>query len=98
MLSASAWPMIGRPVSGLSTPVSTIVDTGVLNPLTGLPIIGQALADNIRKFAYGANGNDPAPPCVQQGPYSPSTSPPSARQGQYPNVAAAASGSARRRK
>jgi hypothetical protein len=78
--------------------VPTVVDTGVLNPLTGVPLIGQALADNIRKFAYGANGDNPAPPCVQQGPYSPTTSPPSAREGLYPNVAAAASGSARRRK
>ena len=77
--------------------VPTIVTDTVLNPLSGLPVIGPALADNIKKFAYGAQGNDPAPPCVQQGPYSPSTSPPSARQGLYPQVAAAASGSARRK-
>ena len=78
--------------------VPTIVDTNVLNTLTGVPLIGPALADNIRKFAYGTQGNDPAPPCIQQGPYSPSTSPPSARQGLYPNVAAAASGSARKKR
>src|SRR3954454_7135938 len=78
--------------------VPTIVNDTVLNPLTGVPIIGPTLAANIKKFAYGVQGNDPAPPCVQQGPYSPSTTPLSATQGLYPHVAAAASGSARAKK
>jgi virulence factor Mce-like protein len=78
--------------------VPTIVSDNVLNPLTGLPILGPALVENIKKFAYGANGSDPAPPCVQQGKYSATTTPASAAEGQYPHVAAAASGSARKRK
>jgi phospholipid/cholesterol/gamma-HCH transport system substrate-binding protein len=73
------------------------IDTAVLNPLSGIPLIGKTLGDNIRKFAYGAGGSEPAPPCIQQAPYGPNTTPASATQGLYPHVAAAASGSARKK-
>jgi phospholipid/cholesterol/gamma-HCH transport system substrate-binding protein len=48
--------------------VPTIVDSNLLDPLTNLPVIGQSLADGIRKFAYGATGSGAvaAPPCKQQ--------------------------------
>ena len=81
-----------------SNGVPTIANDTVLNPLSGLPLIGKALTDNIRKFAYGVGGSTPAPPCVQQGPYGPGSNPPSARQGDYPHVEAAASGSSTRRR
>jgi virulence factor Mce-like protein len=78
--------------------VPTVVDTGALDPLSGLPLIGKTLADNIRKFAYTSTGNVGAPPCVQQGPYSPGSIPASAQTGLYPHVAAFASGSATARR
>ena len=73
------------------------VDTSVLDPLSGLPVIGPALTDNIRKYAYTAfsSGTVGAPPCIQQGKFSPTTTPQSAATTQYPHVAAAASGSSK---
>ncbi len=77
--------------------VPTIVDTGLLNPIGGLPIIGKALADNIRKFAFSSSGATPAPPCKQQGPYkTDGSTPPTSANGLFPHVAAASSGSAAR--
>lgn len=80
--------------------VPTIVDKSVLTPLSGLPVIGSALVDNIRKFAYTnfSSGQVGAPPCVQQPKFSPSTSPRSARETQYPQVVEAPSGSSARKR
>ncbi|MDX6665177.1 MAG: phospholipid/cholesterol/gamma-HCH transport system substrate-binding protein [Solirubrobacteraceae bacterium] len=80
--------------------VPTIVDTGVLDPISGLPLIGQTLADNIRKFAYTnfAAGTVAAPPCVQQPKFSPSTSPKSGSLTTFPQVVSALSGSTTRRR
>jgi virulence factor Mce-like protein len=63
--------------------VPALVDNGLLDPLTGLPIIGQALADNIRRFAYGTTGSGTvaAPPCKQQPRYDTG-----GQRTQYPHV------------
>jgi len=72
------------------------IETNVLDPLSGLPVIGQTLSDNIKKYAYTAfsSGQTAAPPCNQQSKFSPTTTPKSATTSQYPHVVAAASGSA----
>jgi hypothetical protein len=80
--------------------VPTTIDNGVLNPLKGVPLIGETLANNIEQFAFTtfSSGQVSAPPCVAQPDYSPTTSPPSATTSRYPHVEAAASGSEARRK
>jgi virulence factor Mce-like protein len=77
--------------------VPTIVDNSLLDPLSGVPVIGKALIANVRKFAYAANGTVPAPPCVQQKPYGSSDTPPVSNHGTFPQVGAAASGSSQTR-
>jgi len=63
--------------------------------LSGLSVLTPKLIDQIRNYAYNATGTGAiaAPPCVEQGPFSPSTTPASSNTGKYPQVAAAASGS-----
>jgi virulence factor Mce-like protein len=75
------------------------IDTSLLNPLSGIPVIGAALADNIKKYAYTtfSSGSVGAPPCVGQPKFSPTTSPQSASTTQYPHVDAATSGSSTRK-
>jgi virulence factor Mce-like protein len=80
--------------------VPTIVNDGVLDPLTNLPLIGQQLTDRIEEFAYTvfSSGQVAAPPCIQQQDYSPQTTPPSATETQFPQVVEAVSGSSTRAK
>jgi ABC-type transporter Mla subunit MlaD len=79
--------------------VPTVIDNSVLDPISGLPLIGKTLADNIKAFAYTtfSSGAVAAPPCNQQPQFSPTTAPPSAATTTYPHVAAAASGSSRKK-
>jgi hypothetical protein len=74
------------------------IDTGVLSPISGLPLIGATLAQNIKDFAYTtfSSGQVGAPPCVKQGKYGPGTTPPTNAETEFPHVEAAASGSARK--
>jgi len=66
---------------------------GVPTLATGLlSLIPDQLRQQIVQFAYAGQSNLPAPPCRQQGPFHES-----AQTTQYPHVAAASSGSARRR-
>jgi ABC-type transporter Mla subunit MlaD len=75
--------------------VPTIVDNSVLDPLSGLPIIGDTLVKQIRQFGFSSGSAAPAPPCKQSAPYSPTTTPAAANTGLFPHAAADASGSAR---
>ncbi len=75
--------------------VPTIVDNSILNPLTGLPVIGDKLVQQIRQFGLTSGTGTLNVPCKQQGPYSPTTTPSASNTGLFPHVAAAASGSAR---
>jgi phospholipid/cholesterol/gamma-HCH transport system substrate-binding protein len=77
--------------------VPTIADTTVLDPLSGLPLVGEELSARIREFAYTtfSSGEVAAPPCVQQGKFSPQTTPPSAGETFFPQVAEAPSGSSK---
>ena len=78
--------------------VPTTIDTGVLSPLSGLPLIGSTLAQNIKDFAYTTfgSGQVAAPPCVKQPKFSPSTTPSTSSETEFPQVHEAASGSARK--
>ena len=80
--------------------VPTVIDNNVLSPLTGLPLIGPTLANNIKQFAFTAfsSGLVGAPPCIQQPKFSPTTTPKSADTSQYPHVGVALNGSTSRRK
>lgn len=80
--------------------VPTAIDNGVLNPISGLPLIGTTLADNIKAFAFTAFGSGAggAPPCVKQPKFSPTTTPKSGATTEYPQVVEAASGSSTRKR
>jgi phospholipid/cholesterol/gamma-HCH transport system substrate-binding protein len=80
--------------------VPTIVNTGVLDPISGLPLIGQTLTDNIKKFAYTAfsSGAVGAPPCIQQPDYSRNSTPPTGDTSQYPHVSPSPNGNTNLRK
>ena len=77
--------------------IPTIGTTAVLDPVSGLPLIGEDLANRIKEFAYTtfSSGEVAAPPCVQQEPYSPSTTPQSGSTSLFPQVVEAPSGSAK---
>jgi len=74
--------------------VPTIVDSSVLDPLSGLPLIGKTLSDNVKKFAYTAfsSGAVAAPPCIQQPDFSLRSTPPTGNTSQYPQVTASPDG------
>jgi phospholipid/cholesterol/gamma-HCH transport system substrate-binding protein len=79
--------------------IPTIADSAILDPISGLPVVGEQLAARVREFAYTsfASGEVAAPPCIQQPDYSPSTTPQSATETQYPHVTEAVSGSSTRK-
>jgi ABC-type transporter Mla subunit MlaD len=74
--------------------VPTIVNDGVLNPVSGLPLIGETLTSQIQQFGYTtfSSGSVAAPPCIQQPNFSPTTKPKSADNSQYPHVSEALNG------
>jgi len=74
------------------------IDGGVLDPLTGVPVIGEQLVSRIREFAFTqfGSGQNAAPPCVQQGNFSPTTRPKTSRESQFPQVTEAPSGATQR--
>ncbi|MFL5843943.1 MAG: MlaD family protein [Solirubrobacteraceae bacterium] len=83
-----------------SNGVPTIVNNGVLDPLSGIPLIGATLTSQIKQFAYTtfSSGAVAAPPCVQQEPFSPTTKPKSADTSLYPHVSEALNGYSTRMK
>jgi len=80
--------------------VPTIADQAVLDPLGGIPLIGEQLQENIKEFAFTnfSSGEIAAPPCVQQPNFTPTTKPKSADDSQFPHVSEALSGTTTRSK
>ncbi|MCW2989571.1 MAG: hypothetical protein JWM73_165, partial [Solirubrobacterales bacterium] len=80
--------------------VPTIVNNGVLDPLSSVPLIGDTLTKQIEQFAYTnfSSGTVAAPPCTQQENFSATTKPKSATDTQYPHVTEALTGTATRAK
>jgi hypothetical protein len=80
--------------------VPTDINNNVLDPLSGLPLIGDQLVSRIKELAFTAfsSGKVAAPPCVQQEPFSPTTKPKSSTTTLYPHVTEALTGYATRRK
>ena len=72
----------------------TEISNDLLDPISGLPVIGDPLVENIKKFAYSAFGAGVvlAPPCVQQPKYSPTSKPKSSTTTLYPHVDQALNG------
>jgi phospholipid/cholesterol/gamma-HCH transport system substrate-binding protein len=80
--------------------VPTVINNNVLDPLSGLPLIGDQLVSRIKELAYTtfSSGQVAAPPCVQQEPFSPTTRPKSATVTLYPHVTEALNGFSTRQK
>ncbi|MEO6496968.1 MAG: hypothetical protein ABIO51_05745, partial [Solirubrobacteraceae bacterium] len=80
--------------------VPTLVNDAVLDPLGGVPLIGEELESRIKEFAFTnfSSGEVAAPPCVQQPNFTPNTKPKSADDSQFPHVSEALNGQSTRSK